>query len=97
LGMLLMQIFSVDLGWLPTVGADSWQHYILPSLMCIRDRASVMARFTRSSFVDVLSEDYMRTARAKGVSETWVVLKHGLRNAMTVSYTHMGLQFGFLL
>ncbi|EAM9052079.1 glutathione ABC transporter permease GsiC [Salmonella enterica] len=97
LGMLLMQIFSVDLGWLPTVGADSWQHYILPSLTLGAAVASVMARFTRSSFVDVLSEDYMRTARAKGVSETWVVLKHGLRNAMSPVVTMMGLQFGFLL
>ncbi|EGM6550340.1 glutathione ABC transporter permease GsiC [Salmonella enterica] len=97
LGMLLMQIFSVDLGWLPTVGADSWQHYILPSLTLGGAVASVMARFTRSSFVDVLSEDYMRTARAKGVSETWVVLKHGLRNAMIPVVTMMGLQFGFLL
>ncbi|EAM7091893.1 glutathione ABC transporter permease GsiC [Salmonella enterica] len=97
LGMLLMQIFSVDLGWLSTVGADSWQHYILPSLTLGAAVASVMARFTRSSFVDVLSEDYMRTARAKGVSETWVVLKHGLRNAMIPVVTMMGLQFGFLL
>ncbi|RIP98123.1 glutathione ABC transporter permease GsiC [Salmonella enterica] len=97
LGMLLMQIFSVDLGCLPTVGADSWQHYILPSLTLGAAVASVMARFTRSSFVDVLSEDYMRTARAKGVSETWVVLKHGLRNAMSPVVTMMGLQFGFLL
>lgn len=97
LGMLLMQIFSVDLGWLPTVGADSWQHYILPSLTLGAAVASVMARFTRSSFVDDLSEDYMRTARAKGVSETWVVLKHGLRNAMSPVVTMMGLQFGFLL
>ncbi|HFL5519502.1 TPA: glutathione ABC transporter permease GsiC [Salmonella bongori] len=97
LGILLMQIFSVELGWLPTVGADSWQHYILPSLTLGAAVASVMARFTRSSFVDVLSEDYMRTARAKGVSETWVVLKHGLRNAMIPVVTMMGLQFGFLL
>ncbi len=70
LGMLLIQVFSVELGWLPTVGADSWQHYILPSLTLGAAVAAVMARFTRASFVDVLSEDYMRTARAKGVSET---------------------------
>ncbi|MEH3972276.1 glutathione ABC transporter permease GsiC [Escherichia fergusonii] len=97
LGILLMQIFSVELGWLPTVGAESWQHYILPSVTLGAAVASVMARFTRASFVDVLSEDYMRTARAKGVSETWVVLKHGLRNAMIPVVTMMGLQFGFLL
>ena len=97
LGMLLMQIFSVELGWLPTVGADSWRHYILPSLTLGAAVAAVMARFTRASFVDVLNEDYMRTARAKGVSEKWVILKHGLRNAMIPVVTMMGLQFGFLL
>jgi len=97
LGMLLMQIFSVELGWLPTVGADSWLHYILPSLTLGAAVTAVMARFTRASFVEVLNEDYMRTARAKGVSETWVVLKHGLRNAMIPVITMMGLQFGFLL
>lgn len=97
LGILLIQVFSVELGWLPTVGADSWQHYILPSLTLGAAVAAVMARFTRASFVDVLNEDYMRTARAKGVSETWVVLKHGLRNAMIPVVTMMGLQFGFLL
>ncbi|WP_297203436.1 glutathione ABC transporter permease GsiC [uncultured Pluralibacter sp.] len=97
LGMLLMQIFSVQLGWLPTVGADSWQHYILPSITLGAAVASVMARFTRASFVEVLDEDYMRTARAKGVSETRVVLKHGLRNAMIPVVTMMGLQFGLLL
>ncbi|AGN87869.1 MULTISPECIES: glutathione ABC transporter permease GsiC [Enterobacteriaceae] len=97
LGMLLMQIFSVELGWLPTVGADSWQHYILPSLTLGAAVAAVMARFTRASFVDVLNEDYMRTARAKGVSERWVILKHGLRNALIPVVTMMGLQFGFLL
>ncbi|EPB6317537.1 glutathione ABC transporter permease GsiC [Cronobacter dublinensis] len=97
LGMLLMHIFSVQLGWLPTVGADSWQHYILPSVTLGAAVAAVMARFTRASFMDVLGEDYMRTARAKGVSEKWVILKHGLRNAMIPVVTMMGLQFGFLL
>ncbi|WP_039056429.1 glutathione ABC transporter permease GsiC [Enterobacter sp. Bisph1] len=97
LGMLLMQIFSVELGWLPTVGADGWLHYILPSLTLGAAGAAVMARFTRASFVEVLNEDYMRTARAKGVSEKWVILKHGLRNALIPVVTMMGLQFGFLL
>lgn len=97
LGILLIQTFSVELGWLPTVGAESWQHYILPSLTLGAAVAAVMARFTRASFVDVLNEDYMRTARAKGVSETRVVFKHGLRNAMIPVVTMMGLQFGFLL
>ncbi|VYU66832.1 glutathione ABC transporter permease GsiC [Metakosakonia massiliensis] len=97
LGMLLMQVFSVELGWLPTVGADSWRHYILPSLTLGAAVAAVMARFTRASFVEVLNEDYMRTARAKGVRERGVILKHGLRNALIPVVTMMGLQFGFLL
>lgn len=97
LGMLLMQIFSVNLGWLPTVGADTWKHYVLPSLTLGAAVAAVMARFTRASFVEVMQEDYMRTARAKGVREFMVVTKHGLRNAMIPVLTMMGLQFGFLL
>lgn len=97
LGMLLMQVFSVQLGWLPTVGADSWRHYILPSITLGAAVAAIMARFTRAAFVDVMQEDYMRTARAKGVRESVVVVKHGLRNAMIPVVTMMGLQFGFLL
>lgn len=98
LGMLLMQVFSVNLGWLPTVGADSWRHYILPSITLGAAVAAVMARFTRASLVEVLQEDYIiRTARAKGVPESLVVVKHGLRNAMIPLVTMMGLQFGFLL
>lgn len=67
LGILLMEIFSVELGWLPTVGADSWRHYLLPSITLGAGVAAVMARFTRSALIEVLSEDYVRTARAKGV------------------------------
>ncbi len=97
LGMILMEFFSVRLGWLPTVGASSWAHYILPSITLGAAVAAVMARFTRSSFVEVLGEDYIRTARAKGVHEVSVVLKHSFRNAMIPVVTMMGLQFGFLL
>jgi glutathione transport system permease protein len=97
LGMLLMQVFSVYLGWLPTVGADSWKHYILPSLTLGAAVAAVMARFTRASFVEVIQEDFVRTARAKGVSERMVIAKHCLRNALIPVVTMMGLQFGFLL
>ncbi|CAJ0781318.1 glutathione ABC transporter permease GsiC [Ralstonia sp. L16] len=97
LGMLLMEVFSVQLGWLPSIGAESWKHYILPSLTLGAAVAAVMARFTRASFVEVLQEDFVRTARAKGVRETVVVIKHCLRNAMIPVVTMMGLQFGFLL
>ena len=97
LGMVLMQIFSVELGWLPTVGASTWQHYILPSITLGAAVAAVMARFTRASFVEVIQEDFVRTARAKGLSERVVVTKHTLRNALIPVVTMMGLQFGFLL
>jgi glutathione transport system permease protein len=97
LGMILMQIFSVQFGWLPTVGADTWKHYILPSITLGAAVAAVMARFTRASFVEVIQEDFVRTARAKGLTETSVVFKHTLRNALIPVVTMMGLQFGFLL
>ena len=97
LGMVLMQIFAVDLNWLPTVGNDTWRHYILPSITLGAAVAAIMARFTRSSFVDILGEDFIRTARAKGLDERRVVIKHALRNALIPVVTMMGLQFGFLL
>jgi glutathione transport system permease protein len=97
LGMVLMQVFAVQLGWLPTVGDDTWRHYVLPSLTLGAAVAAIMARFTRSSFVDILGEDYIRTARAKGLGEGRVVIKHGMRNALIPVVTMMGLQFGFLL
>ncbi|MGE5087837.1 MAG: glutathione ABC transporter permease GsiC [Candidatus Levyibacteriota bacterium] len=97
LGMVLMQVFAVELNWLPTVGNDSWRSYILPSLTLGAAVAAIMARFTRSSFVDILGEDFIRTARAKGLSERSVVARHALRNALIPVVTMMGLQFGFLL
>ncbi|WP_151611368.1 glutathione ABC transporter permease GsiC [Sinorhizobium alkalisoli] len=97
LGMLLMQIFSVQLGWLPTIGADTWRHYVLPSLTLGAAVAAVMARFTRASFVEVIQEDFVRTARAKGLNERVVIAKHCLRNALIPVVTMIGLQFGFLL
>jgi glutathione transport system permease protein len=97
LGMVLMQIFAVELNWLPTVGNDTWRNYILPSITLGAAVAAIMARFTRSSFVDILGEDFIRTARAKGLDERRVVIKHGLRNALIPVVTMMGLQFGFLL
>lgn len=97
LGMVLMQVFSVELGWLPAIGADSWKHYILPSITLGAGVAAVIARFTRAAFVEVMKEDYVRTARAKGVSERLVVIRHTFRNALIPVVTMMGLQFGFLL
>ena len=97
LGMVLMQIFSVQLGWLPSIGGGSLRHYILPSITLGAGVAAVMARFTRAAFVEVMQEDYVRTARAKGLSEWIVIVKHTFRNALIPVVTMMGLQFGFLL
>ncbi len=97
LGLLLIDLFSVRLGWLPTGGYGTWQHYVLPAFTLGVAVAAVMARFTRSAFVEVSAEDYVRTARAKGVPERSVVWKHTLRNALIPVITLTGLQFGFLL
>ena len=97
LGILLMEVFSVWFGWFPTVGAESWRHYVLPSITLGAGVAAVMARFTRSALIEVLSEDYVRTARAKGLPARQVLSRHALRNALIPVVTMMGLQFGFLL
>ena len=94
LGILLMEVFSVWLGWFPTVGAESWRHYVLPSITLGAGVAAVMARFTRSALIEVLSEDYVRTARAKGLPARQVLSRHALRNALIPVVTMMGLQFG---
>ncbi|WP_102273693.1 glutathione ABC transporter permease GsiC [Cytobacillus massiliigabonensis] len=97
LGLMLIQLFSVKLGWFPTGGNDSWTGYILPSITLGAGVAAVIARFTRSSLMDILREDYIRTGRAKGLKENAVVWKHALKNAMIPVVTMTGLQFGFLL
>ena len=97
LGLLLMEIFSVSLGWLPTVGADSWKHYILPSITLGAGVAAVMARFTRASFVEILQDDYIRTARAKGLSETGVLWRHVTGNALLPVLNIAGLLLGELI
>lgn len=97
LGLLLIDLFSVRLGWLPTGGYGDWTHFVLPSFTLGVAVAAVLARFTRSAFVEVSSEDYVRTARAKGAPERLVVWKHTLRNALIPVVTMTGLQFGFLL
>ena len=97
LGLLLIDFFSVRLGWLPTGGYGDWTHFVMPSFTLGVGVAAVMARFTRSAFVEITAEDYVRTARAKGVPERGVVWKHTLRNALIPVITLTGLQFGFLL
>lgn len=97
LGLMLIQLFSVKLGWFPTGGSDSWRSYILPSITLGAGVAAVIARFARSSLMEILKEDYIRTGRAKGLKENVVVWRHALKNAMIPVITMTGLQFGFLL
>jgi glutathione transport system permease protein len=97
LGLLLINVFSVRLGWLPTGGYGDWTHFVLPSITLGVGVAAVLARFTRSAYVEVAAEDYVRTARSKGVPDRGVVWKHTLRNALIPVVTMTGLQFGFLL
>ena len=98
LGLLLIQLFSVHLGWLPVAGyTGKLSELILPSITLGATVAAIMARFTLSAFLDVLDEEYISTARAKGVSEHLVMWKHAFRNALIPVVTMIGLQFGFLL
>jgi glutathione transport system permease protein len=96
-GLMLMQIFAVQLGWLPTSGSGGLEHLILPSLTLGLGVAAIVARFTRSSVLDVLREDYVRTARAKGQRGWVIVMTHVLRSALIPVVTMTGLQFGILL
>ena len=97
LGFMLIMIFSVNLRWFPTTGADSLKSLVLPSIALGASIAAIIARFTRSSIIEVLKDDYIRTARAKGLKEKVVIWKHAFRNSMISVVTVVGLQFGFLL
>jgi len=97
LGLMLMLLFSVHLGWLPLVGKESWRHLILPSLTLGAPSAAVISRMVRSSLLEILDQDYIRTARAKGLQEWVVIGKHALRNATVAVVTVVGLQLGYLL
>lgn len=97
LGIMLMLLFSVKLGWLPTSGRGSIAHLIMPSLALGLSLMAMFARLTRSVMLEVLSLDYIRTARAKGLREQWVIGKHALKNALIPLVTVAGMQFGFLL
>ena len=97
LGLELIQGFSVALNWLPTGGLDSWQSYILPSLTMGAGIMTILARFTRSSMLETMREDYVRTARAKGLKESLVVMRHAFKNSLIEIITVAGLQIGGLL
>lgn len=97
IGFMLIIVFSVNLKWFPTTGADGFKNLVLPAFTLGTSVAAVVARFTRSSMIEVLKEDYIRTARAKGLKEKAIVWGHAFRNSMISVVTVIGLQFGYLL
>ena len=97
LGPMLILVFSLWLGWFPVSGRSGFASVILPALTLGTGLVAVLSRMVRSSMLEVLSEDYMRTAKAKGLSPQRVILHHGLRNALLPVITLLGLQLGALL
>ena len=97
LALMLILIFSVALGWLPAIGVGSPAHYVLPCVALGLQSAGAVARMTRASVRDLLSQDFLRAARAKGVPERQVIIRHGLRNAMLPVLGLVGLRIGGLL
>ncbi|WP_289140584.1 nickel ABC transporter permease [uncultured Brevibacillus sp.] len=97
LGLSLIYYFSVKLHLFPVAGWGTWQHMILPAITLGTGGAAIVARMTRSSMLDVVRQDYIRTAKAKGLKETVIIYKHALKNALIPIITVVGLQFGFLL
>lgn len=97
IGLMGIQIFSVQLGWLPSGGLDSWKSFILPSFTMGCGIMAVLARYSRSSMMETLREDYVRTARAKGQKESLVMFAHAFRNSLIQVVTILGLQIGGLL
>jgi ABC-type dipeptide/oligopeptide/nickel transport system permease component len=97
LGPILIILFAIKMGWLPVSGAGGIEHVILPAITMGGSMAAILTRMVRTSMLEELSQDYIRTARAKGLAERTVVYRHALRNAMIPVLTVLGLQFGALL
>ena len=97
LGPVLILFFAIELGWLPVSGSGSLAHLVLPAITMGGALAAILTRMVRTSMLEELGQDYIRTARAKGLPEHTVVYRHALRNAMIPVLTVVGLQFGALL
>jgi len=96
-GLLLILLFSIQWALLPSSGFDTWKHMILPAVTLGTSSAAIITRMTRSSMLEVIRQDYIRTARAKGQKESVVINRHALKNALIPVITVIGLQFGYLL
>jgi len=90
IGTFILYMFSSKLGWLPPIGLETWKHYIGPTLALGGFSLAFVSRLTRSSMLEVMQQDYIRTARAKGISEKVVIFKHALKNALIPIVTFMG-------
>ncbi|MCI8538178.1 MAG: ABC transporter permease [Oscillospiraceae bacterium] len=97
LGLMLIIGFSLNLGWLPATGVATWQGYILPVIAIGIYPIATITRTTRASMLEVIRQDYIRTARAKGMMEKKIITKHALKNALIPVITIVGMQLGFVL
>lgn len=97
LALLLIMQFSLNIPIFPATGVGTWKHLVLPSISIGLNSLAVIARMTRSSMLEVLKEDYIRTAEAKGLSDSKIVFRHALKNAMIPIITTIAIQFGYLL
>lgn len=97
LGLMLVLVFSLKLDWLPATGGDSWINFVLPCITLSAEFMAQLVRMTRSSMLEVIRQDYVRTAKSKGASEKRVIFKHALRNALLPIITVIGLNFGAMI
>jgi peptide/nickel transport system permease protein len=96
-GVMLILVFSIWLGWLPAFGGGSWRHVLMPAITLALANMAIITRIVRSAMIDALGQDYVRTARSKGLAERAVISSHAFRNASLPAVTVIGLEFGALL
>ena len=97
LGLMLILLFSLKLGWLPSYGIETWKHFILPSVTLAIPSTAAFLRLTRTTMLESIRQDYIRTARAKGQTEQVVILNHAARNALLPVITYAGMEMGELI